>query len=251
MTSSTRLTAFAAVIALALAPLVSVATAAPPARADDPGLALTVAGGGGASLAGDDTAYMLTARNTTANDLFNLSFSMDVPVGVTFVSSMLGEPVAYDDIEDVPGEPVAAAGMVRWVWQNAADLPASASYDLTVTVHPEQPIPGVPRFTTDQTVFPVGSSFVVDSAAYASSDPRFIPVFNGSTGVGGQGAIDVTTASAVVPTSKCMTPITITKSERSPEAELLRGAHDQTTVYTLTVDNNKGYQTSGAVVTAR
>ena len=141
--------------------------------------------------------------------------------------------------------------MVRWVWQNAADLPASASYDLTVTVHPEQPIPGVPRFTTDQTVFPVGSSFVVDSAAYASSDPRFIPVFNGSTGVGGQGAIDVTTASAVVPTSKRMTPITITKSERSPEAELLRGAHDQTTVYTLTVDNNKGYQTSGAVVTAR
>jgi uncharacterized repeat protein (TIGR01451 family)/fimbrial isopeptide formation D2 family protein len=42
--------------------------------------------------------------------------------------------------------------------------------------------------------------------------------------------------------------VTISKSEPSPESELLRGVHDQTTVYTLTVENNKGYQTSDAVV---
>ena len=38
------------------------------------------------------------------------------------------------------------------------------------------------------------------------------------------------------------------KSEPSPEGELLRGVHDHTTVYTLTVTNNHGAATTGAGV---
>ena len=42
-----------------------------------------------------------------------------------------------------------------------------------------------------------------------------------------------------------MSAIRLQKSEPSPEGELLRGVHDHTTVYTLTVTNNHGADTTG------
>ena len=42
--------------------------------------------------------------------------------------------------------------------------------------------------------------------------------------------------------------VRLQKSEPSPEGELLRGVHDHTTVYTLTVTNNHGADTTGAGV---
>lgn len=230
------LTAFTMLIA----PIVSVTTSSSIARADSIVLALEVSGGGGV-LAGDDSTVTLTARNTGPADLFNLSFSVDVPVGVVFVSSALGAPLVYT-------EPITAPGTVRWVWQDAADLPISAEFDFAVTMHAAQPVPASPWYTADPVTFPVASSFVVDSIAYASTDARYLPVFTGSTGVGGAAAIAATEATDPVPVTTRIIPLTISKSEPSPESELLRGAHDQTTDYTLTIENNKGFQTSGAVV---
>ena len=249
MLRTPRWTAIVASIAVLASSLVAFAIDSPQAAfADTPTLTLSVSGNGSAILAGNDQTYSLSASNATAVDAFNLGFAVEMPIGVTFVSSSLGAPKIYDEVAFPASEPVSTAGHYLWVWEDAADLPAGAAFDLSLVVHPEQPVAAAPWYTDSTTVFPVGSSYNFSSVAYLSSDATYLPVFMGSTGVGGPLAIAATLASAGVSTSTPISAILIDKSEPSPEAELLRGVHDQTTVYSLRVENNKGYQTKDAVV---
>lgn len=195
-------------------------------------------GGGGEVIAGDTTTYTITASNTGATDGFNLALILDVPEGIEFDSSSLGDPVVYDALTPPPTP--LPAGMKRWVWEDVSDLPAGGTYGVSVTVFPTQPIPpdatGTVE-TSDIDVFPVGSTFDVDAYAALSGDPTYLPVFNGSTGVGGPIAESETTEEGPSTATTDMIALDMTKSEPHPESELPRGVHDQTTVYTITIRN--------------
>ncbi len=71
---------------------------------------------------------------------------------------------------------------------------------------------------------------------YAHENPRYVPDFD-VNGVVITGATSFTT-SALSNVTTQVVPLRIVKDEPSPEGELLRGIHDHTTVYTLTVTNN-------------
>ncbi|QEE60349.1 DUF11 domain-containing protein [Salinibacterium sp. dk2585] len=228
-----------AVLALVAAPLVSIAAPPQPAVAA-PTIALEVTGEGGSVLAGEEREFRLVASNE-GDPAFNLAFVVDVPVGVAFVSSSMGTPAVVE-------EPIAPAGHVRWVWEDVADLPTGATLPMTLVVEPAVPGFSSPTWTADPTLFPVGSEFDIVSSAYVSDSAAHLPVFGGSTGVGGQPAIDATVASAPATTSTAIDAIRITKEEPSAEAELLRGVHDQHTRYTLLVENNESFRTDGITV---
>jgi uncharacterized repeat protein (TIGR01451 family)/fimbrial isopeptide formation D2 family protein len=235
----------AAVLALVIAPL-AVLGGATPAGAVAPTVTVTV-GGGGNVIAGGNASYDISAKNTGATDGFNLALYVDVPAGVTFVSSTLGTPVAYTNT-DFPSIPV---GIVRWVWEDVSDLPAGGSFGGSVTVHPTQPAPADNTGTVSTsvtTVFPVGSTFVANARAALSGNPTYLPVFDGATGVGGPTAIAETTIAGPQPVSTSMISLKLSKSEPSPESELLRGVHNQTTVYTLKVTNTSEGDTGNVVL---
>jgi hypothetical protein len=235
-------------VARLLAPLLVAATAvvvvpASPAAALAPTIAVSVSGGGQV-IAGADATYSISATNTGSTDGFNLALILDVPEGIAFVSSTLGTPVVYDSTNP-PTTPLAP-GTVRWVWEDVSDLPSSGVFGGSVTVHPTQPPMGTGE-TSATDVFPVGSTYQVAATAALSGDARYLPVFNGSTGVGGPVA-EAETGTATSTTSTDMIALELSKSEPSPEAELLRGVHDQTTVYTLTVRNTSEGITADAIL---
>ncbi len=229
---------------LVLTPLVLVAVA-PPASAVAPTVTVSVSGDGEV-IAGDNTTCSISAHNGGATDGFNLGLILDVPEGIAFVSSSLGTPVIYDSTNPPPVP--LPAGIVRWVWEDVSDLPASGTYSGTVTVHPTQPPIAVGTETSATNVFPVGSTYIVNATAALGGNPTYLPVFNGSTGVGGPIATAETGTDGPAPATTHMIALDLTKSEPSPEAELLRGTHDQTTVYTLTVRNTTQGATNNAVL---
>ncbi|WP_430869254.1 hypothetical protein [Demequina aurantiaca] len=210
-------------IAALVAMTLTATVAAGPAAAASPSVAVEITGAD-ELLAGETSTFTVSASNPSASDDgFNLGVYVDVPVGVAFVSSGMGTPVIYDSASDIT--PPLAAGTVRWVWEDVSDLPATGVFSDTVTVSP------------NPVTFPVGSSFTVTGNAALSGDPTYLPVFGGSTGSGGQGAQDATVLATPAPFTTDLISLEVTKSEPSPESELLRGVHDQTTVYSITVRN--------------
>jgi len=203
---------------------------APPASAVAPTVAVSLSGGN--ILAGSTGSLTVSATNSGVADGFNLAVFLDVPVGVTFVSSSLGTPVIYDSV-NIPPVPLPA-GMQRWVWEDISDLPAGGSRSGTVTIRPEQP-PAAGGETLDETVSPVGATVVISASAGLSGDPTYLPVFNGSTGVGGAPAVAETGLAGPSNRAIDIVSLLVDQAEPSPEAELLRGAHDHATTYTLTV----------------
>ena len=77
-----------------------------------------------------------------------------------------------------------------------------------------------------------GTVFAIQSGAYVNSDPRYLPKFNATTGQPTAGATSYT-GSATTSANTTVTAIDLTQAEPSPEGELMRGAHDKRTVYTL------------------
>jgi uncharacterized repeat protein (TIGR01451 family)/fimbrial isopeptide formation D2 family protein/LPXTG-motif cell wall-anchored protein len=172
-------------------------------------------------LVGGDVDYSLTAANpgtnTDAVTEYNATFRDVLPIGVTYKAGTTtpagyGDPTVYTD----PG-----TGQQTLVWRNVDDL----AIDQTITI----------GFTaaTDPDVLPVGAKPKNDGNVYVSSDPRLVPRFT-TAGV----VSDRYTAHADASATSTITAVTVAKSEPSPEHELLRGVHDHTTVYTLTVTNN-------------
>ncbi|PKQ27187.1 MAG: hypothetical protein CVT64_01720 [Actinobacteria bacterium HGW-Actinobacteria-4] len=229
----------ALVLALILAlSTVAIVGTASPASAVAPTISVSITGNGQV-LAGENATYTITATNTGATDGYNLALYADVPVGVLFASSTsLGAPVVY--AAGSLGVGVPAAGFERWVWEDVSDLPASGAFSGSFTVTPSQPPLGTGE-TLDTEVFPPGSTYSIDGFAALSGDATYLPVFSGSTGVGGATAIAETGLAGPSTRSTQVISLELRKSEPSPEAELLRGIHDQTTIYTITVrGTNRG-----------
>lgn len=231
---------------LVVAPL-AVLGIATPASAVAPSVTVSISAPDGSEvLAGNDATYSFSATNTGGTDGFNLAFYLDVPDGITFVSSDLGAPVVY------PAAAFASipAGHTRWVWEDVSDLPASGTFGGSVVVHPEQPaFDNTGTVETDvATVFPVGSTYSIDAYAALGGTASLLPVFDGATGVGGVTAESETGDAGPVSVATTMIALILEKAEPSPEAELPRGVHDQTTVYTLTVTNTTEGDTDNAIL---
>jgi uncharacterized repeat protein (TIGR01451 family)/fimbrial isopeptide formation D2 family protein/LPXTG-motif cell wall-anchored protein len=249
-----RLTAFLAVPALVVGLLgagvwgVSTAAAAAlPAPTAD--IALRDSGGahGDADekpfiLAGEDATFDVSMTNEAASaGGYNIGFTLALPAGISFVSSGMGTPVVYGPGATLPNSsrtsPLATvpAGQQLWVFEDVADLPATADYTSSITVRPAA------------ASFPVGASPAFTVTGYISSDPTLKPIFDGSTGVGGTAALNETSSGADGATAP-VRALRLTKHEPSPEIELLRGVHDHQTVYELTVENTPQGTTNGVTV---
>lgn len=247
-----RLTAFLLTPALVLGVLGagmwvadSASAAALPAPTAD--LAMQSTGTGEADakpfiLAGEDATFDVSLENaSTTADGYNIAFTLTLPDGIAFQSSPMGAPVVYASGAELPNSArtpplsIVPAGMQVWVFEDIADLPRGASYASTVTVRP------------DATVYPVGTSPTIALAGYVSSDATLKPIFDGSTGVGGSTAL-AETSSGTASTQMPVRALRLTKAEPSPEIELLRGVHENQTVYTLTVENTGQGDTTGATL---
>ena len=221
----------AAIVAAAmLAASVSVVVA-PPALAV-PGITLSKSGPSSV-LADGTAAFTLTAGNPASNPTaapeYNLSFRDVLPLGVRYVPgsttpSSAGEPQIVAD----PG-----TGQQTLIWRNVGDLQISDTFALGF------------RADTDPVVLPVGSSFTNTGSAYANTDPRRVPAFT-ATGAPVAGSFTQTATASTPPV--LVSALTVTKSEPSPEGELLRGVHDNPTVYTVRVENTPVSATGSVVL---
>lgn len=229
-------------------------TAASAAALPDPSTSIGLVQTGGAYgdadtkpfiLAGEDATFDVSITNTSTTGGFNASLTVLLPSGIDFVSSGgMGSPLVYPSGAQLPnsaktqsGDPLATvpAGMQLWVFQDVADLPGTATYPSSLTVRP------------DADLFPVGAAPDITLTGYISADPALIPVFDGSTGVGGTAGAAETSGGASS-TDMPVHALRLTKHEPSPEIELLRGVHDHQTVYTLTVENSPQGDTNGVTL---
>lgn len=181
-----------------------------------------------ATLYGDEVTVTLSAIQSSGPDGFNLTFTDILPPGATLVSSSLGgQPVPVSRTVVLPN------GSSKLIWSNVADLLAGARVDFTWT------------FSYDTGLDDVGSTFAGTAEAFVNSDPRRLPRFDRVTG-----AVRPTTVtgSASSTSATTLVPFLVTKSEPSPEGELLRGVRDHKTAYTVTVTNNSVNPTTGFTV---
>ena len=187
-------------------------------------------------LAGASSTVTLTATNTTATNLYNASFSYTLPVGVGYlpgstVPSSVGDPkvVTVTDNSN-PASPVSHQVLV---WNNVQDLPANVVATLSLGLK------------ADPTVFPLGSTFSGTGGVYANSDPRLLVKFdpNGAAVSG-----SYTNSDTASPAQTAVTALKVTKTEPSPESELMRGVHNHPTTFTITVDTTNVAATRGVTV---
>lgn len=203
-------------------------------------------------IAGEDLTLTLTfTGNPAAGDQFNVSAGVVMPNGIEVRdTSTLGTPKIYPENTTLRGdssmtqaqcealglEPLTLGqtsdscrvplGHQFVVFENISDLPHGAATSHSFTVRP------------DADLFDVGTTIDFTVTAYTSEDETYLPYFPGSTGVA-LGSGD--TSDPGMPTAPnrvtevLVNALRIEKSEPSPESELLRGVHDNTTTYTLRI----------------
>ncbi len=183
-------------------------------------------------LVGGTVRYTLTASNPASNPdavpEFNVSARDVLPVGVTYNPGSstpvgFGEPQVITDPD---------TGQQTLIWSNVADIAPGSTGSLSFSA------------TLSAATFPVGSEAINNADVYTNSDPRVVPKFT-ATGEPVPGSFTETASDLA---STRVSAVHLDKVEPSPEGELLRGVHDHTTVYTLTVTNNHGAATNGAGV---
>ncbi|MEH3034376.1 MAG: isopeptide-forming domain-containing fimbrial protein [Aeromicrobium erythreum] len=177
-------------------------------------------------LVGEDVGYSLKASNTGDEDLYNLTFRVVLPQGVTYVSGST-RPSGLDD----PTQVVNGDGSRTLIWSNVDDAARNGDVSLDFSARP------------DLSVYPVGSTIPATADVYANSDPRYVPRFTPSGTL-----LDRSTVTASTTSTTRVSAIALTKTEPSPEHELLRGVHDHPTTYTLKVRNNGSIPTDAVTV---
>ena len=224
----------AVVVVTAVVPVVLTAT--PALAAGSPSITVTQTTPG-TVLVGDTVPVTITAANPAASTAegYNLSVRTVLPVGVSYlagstVPTTVGEPTV---LANTP-----AAGQTTLLWLNTADLPPAASATLSFTVTP------------DPATYPVGSTITLpapggETDAYVNTNPRSLPAFDAT---GAPIAGSYTGSATATPTATAVSAVRLGKAEPSPQGELLRGVHDQTTVYSLTVTNNPIAPTTALVL---
>lgn len=225
---------------------------------------VTVAGTGNAGkdfiLAGEDATFDITVSNVDGPKQFNLGVTAMVEDSVTLVSGgAFGQPRIFragdvlpntsrtDNADCValgfvpaPGNAnrcAVPAGKQFWVWSDVNDLPTGGDVAATVVVRPSA------------TTFPVGAELDLAVSAYTSSVPSRLPTFDGSPS-----KATTTTHTSARGEDESSSPIPvkalrITKTEPSPESELLRGVHANVTTYTVKVEATGEAATNGVTVT--
>ncbi|MBG6055078.1 fimbrial isopeptide formation D2 family protein/uncharacterized repeat protein (TIGR01451 family) [Salinibacterium sp. CAN_S4] len=176
------------------------------------------------TLYGNDVPVTLTATNASATNGYNLAFTDVLPAGATLVGS------SYPVSQSIP----LAGGGTKLIWNNVADLSAGAEVVLSYS------------FSYPTGGYDVGSTLTGTAEAFVNSDPRVIVKFDSSTGVSTASSY---TGSDTDQSTTTLSPFILSKTEPSAEQELLRGVHDNKTVYTLTVTNNTVAPTTGFSIT--
>ncbi|TFB99565.1 DUF11 domain-containing protein [Cryobacterium adonitolivorans] len=189
-------------------------------------------------LHGEQVTISLEAQASSATDHFNLAFRYELPAGVSYApgsSATNGSTVdpTVITITDTPAGPgVPAVTHQVLVWSNVADLPAGVAAPLSFAVVP------------DPVRYPVGSTIPGAAAVYAQSNPRLLVKFTATTGA----ASNFTASATATPTATKVAAIEVTKTEPSPEHELMRGVQHQATVYTIATRNTTIAPTDNVVL---
>lgn len=191
-------------------------------------------------LSGAEATVTLTAKNKSAagtgTSLYNVGYSYVLPPGVSIQGAATadGQPVA------APTSTKLTDGSTLLVFSNVSDLVAGDQKSIEF------------KIAADTGTYPVGSSFGGSATVSANTSARTVPTFSTSTdpAVAGTPVAATTTNSASdTANTTAVSAIKVTKAERSPENELVRGVHDQPTVYTLVVTNTSVAPTTGVTVT--
>ncbi|TFC90612.1 MULTISPECIES: DUF11 domain-containing protein [Cryobacterium] len=195
----------------------------------------------GTILAGENATVTLTASGPSGStaDYYNLAFRYELPTGVTYVAGSAASatvPALPDPtivvITDSAGPPAVTHQVL--IWTNIADLPRGTTPGFTFEIKP------------DAGVYPVGAPIPGNAAVYAQTNPRLLAKFDKDTGVVVAGSFAA--SDAVSPTATKVAAITVTKSEPSPEHELMRGVHNEARVYTIDTRNTGIAPTTGVVL---
>ncbi len=195
----------------------------------------------GTILAGEDATVTLTASGPSGStaDYYNLAFRYELPAGVTYVAGSAKSatvPALPDPtivvITDSAGPPALTHQVL--IWTNIADLPHGTTPGLSFGIKP------------DADVYPVGAPIPGTAAVYAQTNPRLLAKFDKDTGIVVAGSFAA--SDAVSPQATRVAAIKVTKSEPSPEHELMRGVHNEGRVYTIATRNTGIAPTTGVVL---
>ncbi len=191
-------------------------------------------------LVGEPLTFTLTASApaSNVNPVFNGSFRDVLPVGVRYVPGS-ASPAGVGEPRIVTAQVEVSPGVTRpqqtLLWVNIGDLQRASTFSLTFRAEP-----------IDPAWYPAGSTMTNAAGGYGSTNPRQVPRFDAQ----GRPVLTPTTvAGEATPTTTRVTALQVTKSEPSPEGELFRGVHSNTTVYTLRVRTAPGGGTNGTVLT--
>jgi len=166
-----------------------------------------------------------TSNPSTQPYGYNLSYRVVLPRGVTYAG---GSPVPPTAIADQPG-----LEQTTLIFGNTADLSPGSHKALGFDL------------TYDQSIWHAGDTIPVRAQAFINTDPRFVPKFSLTGQPEGPSSTSYTGFSAEVVAEQRLKAIKVTAEEPSPEGEILRGVHEDQTVYTLKVQNNGINPTTG------
>lgn len=205
-------------IALALGLLLTGAFASL-ARADGtPDISASVSSSG--PLYGEPARVTLDAANPSGQPYgYNLSFRVILPKGVSYAGGSSVPPTV------VANQP--AAEQTTLIFSNVADLSPNSHKSLGFDLD------------YNQAIWRAGDGIPVRAEAFINTDPRFVPKFTPTGQPEGPSATSYTGFSGEVIGNQQLKAIKVTAEEPSPEGEILRGVHEDQTVYTLKVQNNE------------
>lgn len=161
---------------------------------------------------------------------YNLSYRVVLPNGVSYQG---GSPVPPTVIANQP-----AAGQTTLIFSNVADLSPASHKELGFNL------------SYDQSIWHAGDVIPVSAQAFINTDPRFVPKFSSTGQPEGPSATSYTGFSAAAVGEQKLKAIKVSAEEPSPEGEILRGVHEDQTVYTLKVQNNGINPTTGTKLDA-
>jgi uncharacterized repeat protein (TIGR01451 family) len=188
-------------------------------------------------LAGEPSTVTLTATNVTSQDLYNIAFSYVLPAGVSYSAgtttpSSVGDPQVFVVTDNSnPANPTTHQVLV---WNNVDDLPIGDVEHISFGI------------VADPSAYPVGAQIPGTGSVYVQTDPRLLTQFDANGAVVPGTYVGSDSAS---PVQTSVSALRVTKTEPSPESELMRGIHDHTTTYTIKVQNTDVAATDGVTVT--
>ncbi len=185
------------------------------------------------TLIGRSTPVTLTIVNEGDTTAYNLAISVTLPLGVSDTGAPRA-PTRTITTTDAAGNPTGSVV----VWENVVDLRPGVVFNFDYNLNYDLGV--------GDAAWEVGETAVVPAAVFASDVDSVVPTVTASPGTTNVVALptpDPPDTTAAAPGQTTLVPVLLTKSEPSLEGELLRGVHDQQTIYTLRAETG----TEGAV----